>query len=297
MDLSNACTNDCVYCGFRRSSSYERSQLTVAEAVEQADVLSTRGIRDIDLVTGEIPTDRFVDYVCESTAAILARTAITRIHLNLGSLAAEQYARLRDAGAAGYHLYQETYDPAAYFGAHRDGGKREMAARLEAPSRAAEAGFPYLGLGVLLGLADPLTDLASLAAHAALLMKYHPELEVGFSLPRIRSTQAAPEYRPTHPVSDDDFVRAVLFLRTEYPSANVTVTTREPPHIRDLLIHHGATRISAGVSTAPGGYGSGAIDRGDPASGAREQFEVADQRSVAEIAAVVAEAGLPLSES
>ena len=34
--LSNACTNDCVYCGFRRSSAYERSRLSIEEAVSEA---------------------------------------------------------------------------------------------------------------------------------------------------------------------------------------------------------------------------------------------------------------------
>ncbi len=144
--LSNACTNDCVYCGFRRSSSYDRTRLSLEQAVTEANELTERGIRAVDLVTGEIPADPFVDYVCEVTAALLERTDITRVHLNLGALSTEQYGRRRLAGAAGYHLYQETYDPEAYFRVHRSGAKREMAFRLEAPRRVADAGFPYIGL-------------------------------------------------------------------------------------------------------------------------------------------------------
>jgi 2-iminoacetate synthase len=287
--LSNACTNDCVYCGFRRSSEYERTRLSIDEAVLEARALHDRGIRCVDLVTGEIPSDPFVDYVCEATRAILGRTGITRVHLNLGSLGEGQYRRLREAGAAGYHLYQETYDPGVYLDVHAAGGKREMASRIEAPHRAAEAGFTYVGMGVLLGLADLRVDLASLAAHAAILRADHERLEIGFSLPRVQAMQADPAYAPGRPVSDDDFVRAMAFLRLAHPHAHLTLTTRERPEIRDGLLRYGVTRLSASVSTAPGGYRE--IERGE-ATPAREQFQVADQRSVEDVVAVLEESGL-----
>jgi len=287
--LSNACTNDCVYCGFRRSSVYERNRLSIEEAVSEARALHSRGIRAIDLVTGEIPADPFVDYVCQSTGAILGETGITRVHLNLGSLSMDQYRRLRQAGAVGYHLYQETYDPEAYLRTHRSGGKREMASRLEAPRRAAEAGFDYLGMGVLLGLSDVKQDVTDLAAHAAIVQEEYPGIHLGFSLPRVQAMDADPGYAPAHPVSDDDFIRAMLFLRLAHPRAHLTLTTRERPEIRDMLLAFGVTKLSAGVSTAPGGYVAATVNDGN---GAREQFDVADERSVDEIAALVSKAGL-----
>lgn len=287
--LSNACTNDCVYCGFRRSSAFGRDRLSIEEAVHEADALAGTGIRAIDLVTGEIPADPFVEYVCEASAAILSRTGIRRVHLNLGSLSSDQYRRLRAAGATGYHLYQETYDPDAYLNAHRAGGKREMTARLEAPHRAAEAGFEYVGMGVLLGLADLETDVTSLAAHAAILRDDHPGLRIGFSLPRIRATEADPGYQPARPVSDADFMRAMLFMRLTHPRAHLTLTTREAPELRDRMLELGVTRLSAGVSTAPGGYGSATATARPEA---REQFDVSDSRSVDEIAALVSSVGL-----
>ena len=291
--LSNACTNDCVYCGFRRSSSYDRTRLSLEQAVMEANELAKRGIRAVDLVTGEIPADPFVDYVCEVTTALLEHTDIKRVHLNLGALSTEQYGRLRQAGAAGYHLYQETYDPEAYFRVHRSGAKREMAYRLEAPRRVAEAGFPYVGLGVLLGLGNLRHDLASLATHAALLREQYPELGVGFSLPRVQTMEADPGYAPARPVSDDDFVRAMLFLRLADPEAHLTLTTRERSEIRNLLLRYGVTKLSAGVSTAPGGYATDEVTSEDAgASGAREQFHVSDERSVAEVTALIKEAGL-----
>ena len=189
----------------------------------------------------------------------------------------------------GITLYQETYDPAAYVEVHAAGGKREMATRLEAPHRVATAGFEYLGMGVLLGLADPRSELASLAAHAAILREEHAGLEIGFSLPRFQAMEADPAYLPSRPVSDDDFIRALLFMRVARPEAHLTLTTRERPELRDTLLRYGVTRLSAGVSTAPGGYGSTAGGRG---AGAREQFQIADERSVDEVSALVRQSGL-----
>ena len=114
-------------------------------------------------------------------------------------------------------------------------------------------------------------------------------LEIGFSLPRVQTMEADPAYRPTRPVSDDDFIRALLFLRVAHPEAHLTLTTRERPELRDMLLRCGVTRLSAGVSTAPGGYGA---TEGEQGAGAREQFQVADERSVDEVTALVRESGL-----
>ena len=128
-----------------------------------------------------------------------------------------------------------------------------------------------------------------LAAHASILQDEVSGLQVGFSLPRVKTMDADPAFSPARPVSDEDFVRSMLFLRLAHPSAHLTLTTREAPSIRDLSLALGVSKLSAGVSTAPGGYVSTA---GDEETGARAQFDVADERSVDEIAALVSEAGL-----
>lgn len=284
--LTDACRNDCSYCGFRRSSFRSRRTLSADEAVAEARVLAAHGLRTIDLVTGEIPTDRFVDEVARATERILAETPIERVHLNLGALSLEQYRRLVAAGAKGYHLYQETYDPAIYFQVHRCGPKRDLAARLEAAFAVAEAGFEAIGLGLLLGLRELAFDLARLTVHAEELRREHPALGLGFSLPRIRRAEAAEDFEIPHPVDDDVFFAALLFLRLRFPDAHLTLTTREQPALRDELVRvAGVTKLSAGVSTAPGGYGAGG-------AAGTDQFAIADERSVEEVAAMVRAAGL-----
>lgn len=282
--LCSACSNDCVYCGFRRSARFERTRLSIEQAVQEATQLAKLGHGTIDLVTGEIATDRFIDYVCEAIRAILGSTAIRRINLNLGALSTKQFRRLRTAGARGYHLYQETYARRTYFEVHGRGLKRDMAYRLEGPHRAADAGFESIGLGILLGLHTIREDLAALAAHAGGLMEDFPSLRVGFSLPRLQAVDPDCEYTAAAAVSDDDFIKAMLFLRLRFPRAHLTVTTRERPEIRDRLISLGVTKLSAGVSTAPGGY---TLDQPGVA-----QFDISDRRPLPDIVELVQRSGM-----
>jgi len=282
--LSSACSNDCAYCGFRRSARFERTRLTVEDAQHEARHLAAAGHRTIDLVTGEIATDPFVDYVGRVTRAILADTDIRRINLNLGALSAEQYRRLSAAGASGYNLYQETYARRTYFEIHGDGPKHDMAYRLEAPHRAAATGFGSIGMGILLGLHPIREDLAALIGHARILLRDFPAQRIGFSLPRLRRVDADCDFLPSATVDDDELIKAMLLLRIQFPEADLAITTREKPGLRDRLISLGVTKISAGVSTAPGGY---TLDDGR----GTVQFHISDARAVPEIADTIRRAG------
>lgn len=285
--LASPCANDCTYCGFRRSARVQRMILGPAELLAEARVLADAGHRSIDLVTGEIPRDVFVDSVCRAVELVRARTPIERVHLNLGALSEAQYRRLRNAGAVGYHLYQETYDPTTYTRVHPAGPKRVMAWRLEAPARALSAGFEHIGLGVLLGLAGMRAELVALVRHARGLRRAHPNARLGFSLPRLKAHGADRTGAAPFAVDDRDFLKAFLFLAGELPDAHLTITTREPAAIRDLLIATCATKASAGAhggaSVRPGGYSGLAATE--------PQFAIHDGRSLAEVAAVVERAG------
>ncbi len=283
--LSNACLNNCLYCGFRQSARFKRTTLTAEQAVREAAFLADRGFRVLDLVTGEVPTDRFVDYVCGVIEAILKKTEIGGLNLNIGSLSSEQYQRLREAGAVGYHLYQETYDPATYFEVHASGKKRDMASRLEGVHRAVEAGFGKVGLGLLLGLGDPQEELGRLVGHAEVLREDFPSLNIGFSLPRIQKVDEECEYAPHSTISDADFMKYMLFLRLRFPDANLTLTTREGQGIRDNLLPLGITKVSAEVSTSPGGY----THLVESETG---QFSISDERTLEEMKRIIEAADL-----
>jgi 2-iminoacetate synthase len=283
--LSNACLNNCVYCGFRRSARFKRTTLSTDDSVREAAFLAGEGFRVLDLVTGEIPTDTFVDYVCGVTRAILENTDIGDVNLNIGSLSSEQYRRLREAGATGYHLYQESYDPDVYFEVHESGGKRDMASRLTGLHRAIEAGFEKVGLGLLLGLGSPAAELARMVAHAEIIRADFPHVKIGLSLPRIQRVDEDCSYESESTIPDADFMKFMLFLRLRFPDAHLTLTTRERSEVRDTLLPLGITKVSAGVSTSPGGYTHSV----ETETG---QFSISDERTLDEMRKAIASAQL-----
>jgi 2-iminoacetate synthase len=111
--------------------------------------------------------------------------------------------------------------------------------------------------------------------HGAYLADRYPDCTLAFSLPRIHD---APDgFQVPYPVSNEELVRFYAALRCAFPEAVLVLSTREPAELRNQLARICITQMSAGSSTAPGGY------RSDQAA-AGEQFPVADDRSPAEVA-------------
>ena len=135
--------------------------------------------------------------------------------------------------------------------------------------------MPRLGLGILLGLADVRDDLLSMMRHAAYLKDRFPDRTLAFSLPRIH--EAPDEFEIRYPVSDDQLIRLYCVLRIAFPEAELVLSTREPVELRNRLARICITQMSAGSSTAPGGYQAGGEAIG-------EQFPVIDGRSPSEVA-------------
>jgi 2-iminoacetate synthase len=278
--LSNECVNNCVYCGFQlQNRAIVRRTLSVEEAVAEARVLSERGLRRLLLVAAEGPPSAVnVAYL----QAVLRRLAVDwpAIDVEIGPLSVGRYAAIAEAGAGGVTVYQETYDRGVYAGVHR-GPKSRYDYRIETAERAIDAGLRRIGIGVLLGLAEPVPDLLWLIAHARYLETRYPHVRLALSLPRCRPEGSG--YVPAYPVDDGLFVRLFAVARLALPQAELVVSTREAPEMRERLLRIGATRLSAGSSTRPGGYVLG------DASG--EQFEIADRRPVEQVAEVIRAAG------
>jgi 2-iminoacetate synthase len=87
-----------------------------------------------------------------------------------------------------------------------------------------------------------------------------------------------------HLLADRHLVQMMLALRLCFADAGLVVSTREEAQLRDHLVTLGATRISAGSRTNPGGYSH--------AHAASEQFEVSDQRTPQEVATMLKRYGL-----
>ncbi len=280
--LSSHCVNHCSYCGFRYPVGIPRKHLSRAEAIEQAELLVGRGLRHILLVAGEFPSLTTTEYFVEIVDGLIdlgVRPAIEIAPPNTAS-----YAALSAAGVCGVTLYQETYNEQLYALYHPRGPKRWFDWRLEGLDRAAEAGIGRLGLGVLLGLADPREELLAMIRHADYLQARFPDRTLAFSLPRIY--EAPPSFQTPYPVDDETFIRMYCALRAAFPEAELVLSTREPVAIRNRLARICITQLSAGSSTVPGGYEG---DESDCSTGA--QFPISDHRTVGEVAAWLSENG------
>jgi len=307
--LSNECVNNCAYCGFSRDNAILRVTLSIDEVLREARELKSHGFRNILLVAGEHPKFVSNHYLRDCVAALHAE--IPGVSLEVGPMETDAYRPLVAAGADGLVVYQETYDRNIYDAMHTAGPKRNFDWRLETAERAYAAGFRRLGIGALFGLADWRYEAVCVAAHADFLLRHCWKAQLTISLPRLRP--CAGEFQPLTPLANRELVQLVCAFRLKFPDAGLVLSTREPARLRDGLIPLGITLISAGSHTEPGGYtGAGRekihhTERGrivELASGASEwavtnghatnatgQFEIADDRSPGEVAALIRKLG------
>ena len=279
--LSNYCTNICRYCGFNRENKFQRTRLTIEQAVEEAEVIASEGFRDILLVSSEDREFVTIDYLAELAGRLRPKFCSVSIEVYQASLA--EYARLFEAGIEGVTLYQETYDRQAYHYYHPSGAKSGYDNRLNTPDRIAAAGMREIGLGVLLGLTDWRVETLALAEHAHYLIKRYWQSHISFSFPRLRPAYQVGGSQFRQQLSDRNLVQMITALRLCFADAGLVLSTRERAWLRDRLIKLGITKLSAGSKTNPGGYSG--------RSGAIEQFEVDDNRSPAQVAAMIKQAG------
>jgi len=226
------------------------------------------------------------------------------VAIEVGPLTTEEYRPVVQAGAESLVVYQETYDRAVYNDLHTSGPKRDFNWRLDCPERGYQAGFRRLGIGALFGLTRWQDDAIALAAHVEYLLKHCWQAQISVSLPRIRP--AAGGYRPSFSISDRELAQLVCAIRITFPQVGIVLSTRERASLRDALIPLGVTSMSAGSHTEPGGYTRRGTDHlhrtvrgrimapefqdGEDAL-ATGQFEISDERSPAEIAAVLRKQG------
>lgn len=268
--VSDYCVNTCVYCGFNRTNEFARRQLSMEEVDKEARVISDTGIRHILLLTGEHPEKTTLSYIADCIKVL--KRYFSSISIEVFALTEEQYKALAEAGVDGMTMYQEVYREDIYKMLHPSGPKRDYGFRLDAPERACRAGIRTVTIGALLGLAPWRQEAFLTGLHAAYLQSRYPSVDLQIAPPRLRP--CAGGFQPASPVNDADLVQYIVAYRIFMPHSGISLSTRERGEFRDRLINLGVTRMSAGVSTAVGGYSK------DNREG---QFELADGRSVEEI--------------
>ena len=275
--ISNYCVNNCKYCGYRRDNKFARKKLTQEEIKQQAINLEKLGHKRLALEVGESPKETPIDYVVESIKTIYANSSIRRINVNIAATSVEEYKKLHDVGIGTYILFQETYDKEAYLDQHPKSLKGDYDYHLHAFDRAFEAGIDDVGAGVLFGLANWKYEVMSLIIHNEYLEKKYG---VGFhtiSVPRLKKADGMELKDYPNIITDEQFKRLVTILRLAVPYVGLILSTRETKEMREELIKHGVSQISAGSKTDVGGYHD-EIEEIE-----HDQFELSDERSVIEV--------------
>jgi len=287
--VSNFCVNQCLYCGFRSPQAIHRRFLSVEETVCESQYLLKRGFKSQLIVAGESPKVS-PSYLAEIMRRLSEMQVVPSIEVAPASV--EDYAEIAAGGCCGVTMFQETFDRTLYAKYHPAGPKADYEWRVHALERAAEAGMPRIGYGILLGLAEPQQELVTMMEHAADLAAKFPDRTLAFSLPRIHEGPRGFTI-PFH-VSDELFVRMYCVLRIIFPQAELVLSTRETPELRNQLASICITQISAESSTEPGGYTLNSPKKFDkpktfnnensPANDFNGQFFITDHRSAEEVA-------------
>jgi 2-iminoacetate synthase len=279
--ISNFCNSECIYCGFNRRHAIKRRKLTLEQIDTEARKIAATGMRHILVLTGEAPKVTPLAYL---TAAVeLLKSYFASISIEMHPMQTAEYAQLKKAGVDGVTVYQEVYDRRVYAGVHLAGEKTDYRFRLDAPARGAQAGFRWVNVGALLGLADPRKEAFFTGLHAHYLTHRYLETEISISMPRINPAEG--DFQPPFMVDDRTFVQFLTAFRLFLPRAGIPISTRERSTFRDRLMHLGATRLSAGSRTDVGGYTHAE-------SAGCKQFEISDERNVPEMVAAIEAAGL-----
>lgn len=270
--ITNSCMNHCVYCGFQHNNPIARIILKDEEIINECKAIRKIGpFENLLLVTGENPRDAGVDYI--ENALKLAQPYFANLSIEVMPLETEEYARLTRSGLNGVVCFQETYNKKNYNRYHPKGMKSKFDWRVNGFDRMGEAGVHKIGMGVLIGLEEWRTDTAMMAIHLRYLQKHYWKTRYSVNFPRMRPSEG--HFQPNVIMTDKQLAQLTFAFRIFDHDVDISVSTRESPAFRNFIATLGATSMSAGSKTDPGGYFT--------YPQALEQFAVSDERTPAEV--------------
>lgn len=281
--IGSECINDCAYCGFRRSNpDAVRRTLELEEIRRQVTALEEKGQKRLILVFGEHPKYN-AEFIAESVRTVygvkVGHGEIRRVNINAAPLDKAGYEIVKEAGIGTYQVFQETYHHPTYAQVHpRLTAKGDYLWRLDALSRAMEAGLDDVGIGALFGLYDWRFEVLGLVRHALFLQEFYGVGPHTISFPRLRPASGV-QLDEQWQVADRDFLRLIAILRLSVPYTGMILTAREDAALRRQALSFGVSQIDAGTRIELGGY----TEAGDTQCMEREQFTIGDVRSLDEV--------------
>ncbi len=267
--LSNFCNGGCLYCGIAGDRRAKRAVLDEPQLRHEMDAINKMHLEELVLLTGERMPEADVPYLRDCIA--IASEYIHNVTIEVFPMAEHEYRTLAEAGCTGISLYQETYDSVVYEKMHRWGDKRDFFNRIDAADRSLRGGLRTIGIGALLGLADPRFDMLCVYRHAKHLLKTYWQAGVSISFPRINPQLGG--FRADHPVDEKMLAQIIFAMRICLPEIPLVLSTREPARVRDGLAGVGISKMSVASKTTVGGYS-------DDSEESTEQFEISDERDI-----------------
>ena len=231
------------------------------------------------LVTGENPRAAGVDYI--EQALKVCRPYFNNLTIEVMPLASEDYYRLTQSGLNGVVCFQETYNRANYNIYHPAGMKSKFEWRVNGFDRMGQAGVHKIGMGVLIGLEEWRTDVTMMALHLQYLRKHYWKTRYSVNFPRMCPSEG--HFQPNVVMTDRELAQLTFAFRIFDHDVDISFSTREKPSFRNHIATLGATSMSAGAKTDPGGYHT------YPQS--LEQFSVSDERTPAQVEADIRREG------
>ena len=286
--ISNICTNECVYCAFRRSNTHlKRHASTMDEINQEVTALLKQGHKRILMVDGEAYPGGGLQYVYDSIKAIYDTRwngqNIRRVNVNIAPLTEPEFEELKKCHIGTYQLFQETYHKETYEKLHIAGAKKDYQFRLDAMDRALQAGINDVGIGPLLGLYDHKYEILATLEHAAYLDKTYGVGPHTISIPRIEPADGSDfSQHPNDVLSTEEFKTCVAVLRLAVPYTGIILSTRETPQTRNECLELGVSQISAASRVNPGGYSY------DKQNGS--QFTLTDERTTDQVIEAIVDA-------
>lgn len=276
--IGNLCSNDCQYCAFRRSNpDAVRRTLSPDEIRAQVAAMQNRGHKRLIVVFGEharYNAELIADTVRLIYTVKVGHGEIRRVNVNAAPFDIEGFRTIKAAHIGTFQIFQETYHHETYRRYHPlNTRKGDYLWRLDALSRAQEAGIDDVGIGVLFGLYDWRFEVLGLVAHALHLQQRYGVGPHTISFPRLRPALGV-MHQDEYLVNDHDFKRLIAILRLAVPYTGLILTAREEPALRREVLGFGVSQIDAGSRIELGGY----TEAGDAQVMEREQFELGDIR-------------------
>ncbi len=283
--ISNYCSNNCLYCGFRvDNTDLPRNVLSLDEIKEEALAILEQGHKRTLMLMGEHHKNCTFDYFVKAIDTVYSvkdskGSSIRRINIEIAPLTDDEFQVLKNVKIGTYTVFQETYHEPTYKTMHPTGRKADYKWRIETMDRALQNGMHDVGIGALFGLYDYKYEVLGLMQHAEHLDKEYGVGPHTISIPRIRPASHAPiSTHIPYPVDDRSFKKLVAVIRCCVPYTGMILSTREKADLRDELFNLGVSQISAGSRTNIGGYKQALIGDDNPG-----QFDLNDCRTSGEV--------------